>query len=345
MSAIPTGIAFLRHVPQHLIDGFSNGEYRLWGSVLRRADGPGRGQIVGFLMEGWEALRNVEQNLPIDLKPLENMIGNSQMIAQLSTGLGVLNLGVQVAGLAVVMQRLNRISGQIEAVHRDLRVLRQDVEWLVMAEIADLRAEAESAINAAARALHYGDRVPLILARTNLDKAGRRVLYLAEDMLKSGRAVSQRALFEQFVQLGAVLVHADVGCAQALDRLDEAARSLAASTQGLRSLSDGYRARVRNFQANPRELLLIGETGRADTKAVGTRIDRIVGRIEAYVPQLQFQDALGLDADAWRALVAGEGSGLLTCITVEDSVQDDLLTLAGVPEEHRPADRGQAFAP
>jgi len=38
MSGFPSGISVLRQIPKHLVDGFTSGEFRLWGGVLPRPD-------------------------------------------------------------------------------------------------------------------------------------------------------------------------------------------------------------------------------------------------------------------------------------------------------------------
>lgn len=327
MSGLPSGIAVLRHVPQHLIDGFTSGEFRLWGGVLRRASGTGQGQIVGFLTEGWDLVRQVEQNMPINAEALKAAVGNAQMASQLATGIGVLNLGVQVVGFAMVMRRLDRIVGQIEAVRSELRSVGQNVDWLGMVQMAGLRADAENAVATAERAVRQKDRILLNHAKTSGDRVRRHLVNLCGDMLVTGRAVPQRALFEEFMNLGVLVAYAETRCDEAVEGPGQAARDLSVSAAGLRRMSDGFRDQVRNFERNPLELLRIGDAGRAATKALVQRVDEVVGRLESYVPQLELQDALGLDAAGWNALVAGEGSGTLTCIIAEGKPEGDLLEL------------------
>lgn len=60
---------------------------------------------------------------------------------------------------------------------------------------------------------------------------------------------------------------------------------------------------------------------------IGQRLDSIVGPLKSYAPQLQVQHTLGLDAAGWRALIAPEGSGLLTCAALEPDTHCGLPAL------------------
>jgi hypothetical protein len=129
------------------------------------------------------------------------------------------------------------------------------------------------------------------------------------------------------VNLGVLLAYAETRCDEAVEGPGQAARDLAVSAAGLRRMSNGFRDQVRNFERNPLELLRIGDAGRAATKSLARRVDEVVGRLESYVPQLELQHALGLDAAGWNALVAGQDSGAITCITAEGKPEGDLLEL------------------
>jgi hypothetical protein len=325
MSGLPSGISVLRHVPVHLVDGFASGEFRLWGGVLRRATDPGQGQIVGFLTEGWELVRQVNQSMPIDAGALNAAIGNAQMASQLASGIGVLNLGVQVAGFAMVLRRLDQIAGRIDQLGKELRTIGEDVEWVKGVQIAGLRADAANAVATAERAIRLDDRTLLNQAKTLGDRVRRHLVKICGEMLDTGKAVPQRALFEEFVKLAVLVAYAEARCEEAVSGADLAAKDLSIGTEDLRGLSNSFRDQVLNFDSNPLALLRIGEAGRVATKEGVRRIDDVVGRLESYVPQLQLQHALGLDGAGWSRLVAPEDGGALTCITFEGDAEGDLL--------------------
>lgn len=325
MSGIPSGISVLCHIPQHLVEGFASGEFRLDGGVLRRAAGAGQGQIVGILTEGGDLVRQVQQGLPIDAQALQAAVGNVQMASQLALGVGVLNLGVQVAGFAMVLHRLNQIAGQIDVVRGELRTIGQNVEWLAMERMASLRADAANVIATAERASRQADRNLLNLAKTLGDRVRRHLINLCEEMLVTGRAIPQRSLFEEFMKLGVLVAYAEARCEEAVEGIQQAALDLANSATQFRSLAEKFRNRVSNFERNPLELIRVGDAGRAETKAMARRMDELVSRLESYVPQFELQHALGLDAAGWHALAAPDNGGYVTCITIDDKEQGDLL--------------------
>ncbi|MFC3124341.1 hypothetical protein ACFOD4_04645 [Pseudoroseomonas globiformis] len=341
MSGIPSGISVLCHIPQHLVEGFISGEFRLDGGVMRRAAGAGQGQIVGILIEGKDLVRQVQQGLPIDTQALQAAIGNAQMASQLSLGIGVLNLGVQVAGFAMVLHRLDRIAGQIKAVRGELQAIGQNVEWLAIEQMASLRADAANAIATAERAERQGDRNLLNHAKTLGDQVRRHLLNLCDQMLVTGRAIPQRSLFEELMKMGVLVAYAESRCDEAVEGSKQAALDLTASVTQFRKLSDSFRSRISSFESNPFELIRIGNVGRAEVKKLARRVDDLVSRLESYVPQLELQHALGLDAAEWRALTAPEAGSYITCITTDTEEHGDLLERATA---HRHSARVQAMS-
>lgn len=327
MSGLPSGVSVLRHVPQHLVDGFMRGDYRLWGGVLRRTVGQGRGQIVGFLTEGWDLMRTVDQGLPVTADALRGAVGSAQMAAQLAALTGVLSLGVQIGGFVMLQRRLNNLTRQIDVVHAELRQVREDVRWLAKTQIAAIRADAESAISTAERAARQGDRQLFNQAKTAGDRARRFLVTLCEDMLVNGRAVPQRQLFETFMQLGVEVAHTEARCDEAVEGAGQAARDLTTTAATFRRLSDGFHEQTSNFQRNPLALLRVGEAGRADVKALSRRLAQMVDRLESYVPQLELQHIIGLDSQGWQAMVTPKDSGTLTCLTTDGEPTGDLLEL------------------
>jgi hypothetical protein len=141
----------------------------------------------------------------------------------------------------------------------------------------------------------------------------------------NGTLLSQHRLYEEFVNMTVLLADVEVRCDEASEGAGQVARSLAKSVGELRHLTDTFAVRVRNFRTSPRQLLRIGREGRADIKAAASRVGAVVERLEAYVPQLELQDILGIDAKSWSALTAPEGGGLLSCVTFAEQSDRDLV--------------------
>jgi len=124
MSGLPSGIEVSRYVPEHLVQEYLDGILTLWGGELRRKNG----SIAGFLTEGSTLIQRVNEGLPIQPSQLMQAVGNAEFAAHLATGIGVVNLGVQVAGFAIVARRLDRIALQVEVVRDELRAVGEGVE-------------------------------------------------------------------------------------------------------------------------------------------------------------------------------------------------------------------------
>jgi hypothetical protein len=321
MSGFPSFVSVVRYVPEHLLAGYESGALRLWGGAFRHQNG----RFAGYLTEGFELTQHVQKGLPIDPARLMQTVGNAQMAAQLATGIGILNLGVQVAGFAIIAHRIDRIAGRIEAVHDELRSVGEGVDWLKLSAFAGLRADVAHAIDVAERASRRQAHALYDEAKSKADRCRRYLMNLVGEMTKSSTLLPQHPLYEEFVNLTVLLTDVEARCDEACEGAGQAAKNLARSASELRRLTNSFSERVHNFRGSPRQLLRIGGEGRADIKAAASRVGGVVGRLESYVPQLELQDILGLDAKDWRALTSPEGGGPLSCISFAEPSDRDLV--------------------
>ncbi len=68
----------------------------------------------------------------------------------------------------------------------------------------------------------------------------------------------------------------------------------------------------------------MGREGRLRLAATSADLRTAVRQVEGAAGRLAVQQASGLTADAWRATFSPEGSGLLTCLAVPETVDMDL---------------------
>ena len=325
MSTVPTGLAFERFIPAKLLQGYLSGEYTLWGSALRRSKGiKGAGEYVGFLVEGRGLAEQVQAGTPLDPSHLMSSIGNVQMAAQLAAGIGVLNLGVSVAGFAMIARRLDRIAGSILTLQDGLRQIGSDVAWLRADTMHRLRAEARTALEVADRGARQGNPALFNDAKTMAGKTRRHLAGHLHDMAVSGSLLREDRLYREFLCMSALLALAEVRSTEAVEGAGRAALELRDTAAELRRASDAFGAPLRDFQASARMLLEVAGR-RAEVKAAAAEMDALVSRLESYVPQLELQDALGLDAAGWQALTAPEGSSGVLCITFDGLDNRDLI--------------------
>lgn len=169
------GQVFLREVPDKLVAGVLAGRHQVYGSVIREV---ATGRIAGFLQEaaplagfasnpalgtvarlgqlGMSAGRLVQgEVIRIELKRVEEGIGNIQAGIETLNQLGIANLalsaagvGISIAGFSImsrkiegVKQAVDEVASQIEIVSRKVDEVKQD---LVHGEFDELSALAKS---------------------------------------------------------------------------------------------------------------------------------------------------------------------------------------------------------
>lgn len=320
MRGVPSGIEVVRHVPQHLVEGYRNGTIRLWGGDLRRFDGT----IAGFLTEGSDLVRQLRQGTPIQPVQLLQAVGDAKMAAQIASGIGMLNLGVQVAGFAMIRRHLDGIAQQVGTVRAELEAVGHVVGWLEMAKLAELRADAGNALADAERAARQGECPLFQTARSRADHARRKLVELLREMDRKGRLVAQHRLFRELMGMAILLAAVEARCDKAVEGPAQAAADLAATVADLRQLSDRFAAVATDFRAAPRDHLRLGEAGRAELLDGVRRVGSVLGRLRGHATKFRLQALLALDDDGWEELTMPTDA-TLACLTF---VGDDGAALA-----------------
>ncbi len=328
MSGLPSGIVLERFVPAHLAQFVRDGSIEVWGGVLRWTKETGRGgRIAGFLTEGWALAQQVSSNVPLDLSQLTAAVGNAQMAAQLASGIGVLNLGVNIAGFAIVARRLDRIAGNILVLQDGMEEVGTNVGWLRTDRMHEIRAEVRTALDLADRGARQRNPTLLNEAKTRAGKMRLHVAGHLHDMAAAGSMLREDRLYSDFVSMSVLLALAETRSTAEVEGAGQAALDLREIAVGLRQAADAFVTPLRSFQASPRILLEVAGR-RAAVKNTGAGINSLVSRLEAYVPQLELQDALGLDAAGWKALTSPEGSSGVLCLTFDSQDDRDLVEVA-----------------
>lgn len=151
------GEVLLRQVPAHLLAGVQSGEFNVYGAIIRSV---AEGRIVGHLQEtsglaklGATALA-APGSLPLagaglasdlvghgvsyvqneQIKAAVNVVQNLQ-IANLA--LGVVGIGVSIAGFAVLSAKINWVEGKLDAITDRLAEVARAVDWMRRDRISD----------------------------------------------------------------------------------------------------------------------------------------------------------------------------------------------------------------
>ncbi|WP_339508539.1 MULTISPECIES: hypothetical protein [unclassified Pseudomonas] len=150
----------LRSLPDlpEMLAKLQNGEYQLFGGVVRHAAGSSNGgRIVGHLLfpddalQTQQSLQNLQSTLTSGLGSLQGGMGQLQQSMNVLQGLqsanlvlSGLNLAVTTAGFVIVCKKLNKISDQIQAqsvaIEQTWNLVREGHERNILIDEAQFRA-------------------------------------------------------------------------------------------------------------------------------------------------------------------------------------------------------------
>lgn len=210
-------INVLFDVPALVAQGLMNGSLERVGGVVRDSSSK---QVVMWLQEGGSEVSKALANPP--------MAGGANALAAANPLLATANLGVSVAGFAMVLQQLNRISDQIRAVEAKVDRISHKLDDQALAQL-------KAGINACQNAVELNDPTLQIQmagqALTTLHAA--RQFFNQQVVRSAGKAEASSA---EYVGLAFVALAAEVQTYLQLDEGEKAARTLA---QGLDELRPG----------------------------------------------------------------------------------------------------------
>lgn len=210
-------INVLFDVPALVAQGLMNGSLERVGGVVRDSSSK---QVVMWLQEGGSEVSKALANPPL--------AGGANALAAANPLLATANLGVSVAGFAMVLQQLNRISDQIRAVEAKVDRVSHKLDDQALAQL-------KAGINACQNAVELNDPTLRIQmagqALTTLHAA--RQFFNQQVVRSAGKAEASSA---EYVGLAFVALAAEVQTYLQLDEGVKAARTLA---QGLDELRPG----------------------------------------------------------------------------------------------------------
>jgi hypothetical protein len=204
-------------VPARVAQGLMNGSLERVGGVVRDSSSK---QVVMWLQEGGSEVSKALANPPL--------AGGANALAAANPLLATANLGVSVAGFAMVLQQLNRISDQIRAVEAKVDRISHKLDDQALAQL-------KAGINACQNAVELNDPTLRIQmagqALTTLHAA--RQFFNQQVVRSAGKAEASSA---EYVGLAFVALAAEVQTYLQLDEGEKAGRTL---DQGLDELRPG----------------------------------------------------------------------------------------------------------
>jgi hypothetical protein len=203
-------------VPALVAQGLMNGSLERVGGVVRDSSNK---QVVMWLQEGGSEVSKVLTNPPL--------AGGANALAAANALLATANLGVSVAGFAMVLQQLNRISDQIRTVEAKVDRIDQKLDDQALAQL-------KAGINACENAVELQDPTLRIQmaghALTTLHAARQ---FFNQQVVHS--AAKAQAPSADYVALAFVALAAEVQTYLQLDEGEMAARTLSKGLDELRT--------------------------------------------------------------------------------------------------------------
>ena len=210
----PLNVVF--DLPAALANGLQNGAYERVGGVIRDSNSK---QVVAWLREGGNG---VVTQPPLPKPPLGEA---AQLITPM---LSAVNLGVSVAGFAVVITQLNQISDQI-------RLIEAKVDRVSVKLDDQALAKLKAGVNACLNAVELGDaNLRQQMAGQALTTLHEARQYFNQQVLSS--AAKAEATSAEYVSMAFAALVAEVQTYLQLDEGEKAARTL---RQGLTDLRPG----------------------------------------------------------------------------------------------------------
>jgi hypothetical protein len=203
-------------VPAQVAQGLMNGSLERVGGVVRDSSSK---QVVMWLQEGGSQASKALAHPPL---------AGVQALATASSLLSAANLGVSVAGFALVLQQLNQISDQIKSVEAKVDRAKQKLDdgWL---------AKLKAGINACQNSVELQNptlRIQMAGDAINMLHEARH--YFNQQAIRSSSKAE--AASADYVGLAFVALAAEVQAHLQLDEGEKAARTL---RQGLEDLRPG----------------------------------------------------------------------------------------------------------
>ena len=204
-------------VPARVAQGLLNGSLERVGGVVRDSSTK---KVVMWLQEGGSEVSKALANPPL--------AGGANALAAASPYLAAVDIGVSVAGFAMVLQQLNRISDQIRAVEAKVDRISHKLDDQALAQL-------KAGINACQNAVELQDptlRIQMAGQALTTLHAARQ--YFNQQVVRS--AGNAEATSAEYVGLAFVALAAEV---QTYLQLDEGAKAARILTQGLGELRPG----------------------------------------------------------------------------------------------------------
>lgn len=325
---LPRHLEVLLRVPEHIRRGLADGSLTAWGGTIRDQ----QGRIRALLVEGRGLEELARSGLPIDTnglsEALRGAIGHVETATNLAAGLSALNLGVNLAGFAMIQRKMEALAERLNHLLLSVAQVKEDVRWFGSIQIARLRADVDTACEVALRAHRTRDSLLFKEAQTRAHQVRRTLHHAMSMMAETERTIARHAIFGELAHANAVLCVVEARCAEANEGAGQALRVFNAAREGLDRVMAEFNRQITDFRVDPETRLRLGDEGHGQISALTQELGIVTRQLEGAAARLALQQALGMTSEEWSEWAAPEGSGLVSCIAALPGQTVDLIELA-----------------
>ncbi len=290
-------------VPEHTHEAIESGLLKRRGGVVQHLDG----RVAMWLRETGRWAGGLESLATAGDSPaLASQLGALQLTSTLTLGLQVLNLGVTVAGFAILGARLEKMAAEVDEMLRQSRDPRR--AWADARRNAQVLARAVAAIEQADWAERTSRLEELARVRGVLREAEAHYQLLLDAMLDQQRAYRYAPLFTRYFALGTIAGVSRVRADGLLDGVEAARAALSEVDRRQRDLARAYLEGLRDPRANPRVLTLSPDE-RNQVKEGWQVLTEMLDRLYSYGTELDFCQREGIGLEEWASIGTEEAPG------------------------------------
>lgn len=282
-------------LPQHILSAIQSGDMKRRGGVIQNQSG----QVEMWLKETGSALEGIQS--PVVPPLLASQMRALQMSTNIIMGMQVLNLGVMIAGFAILSVKLQRIDTKLDLVLRQIGQLQEEFTWLNKRLDADVLAKLVAALKHAEWAERTGRFDEMASVRRSLVEAETHYQLLMQALFDNQKAHKYSALFVSYYMFATVAGIAKVRLDALLDGVEAGQAALLNVDQAQRGRARAFRGMLQDLQGNP-HLMLLSPPEQMLLVENWVILAETLDRLYSYGTELDFCRREGISLKEWEAI-------------------------------------------
>lgn len=301
-------INVLFEVPAEIAEGLANGTLERKGGVIRDV---GNKQVHAWLQEMGEVASDHAGSR------LGSQMSKLMMQQNILVGLQVANLGVSVAGSALIYQKLRQVEQKIVAIDQKLKVMKEGQDWIDTKQAFSQLAPVMSSLEVLSELRTYSNREmaksKLLQADENFSTAAAYFSQILDRMLDEAQEYAQ---MEELAASYRAWVLSSQGSLQTMAEIGEV-NTARFRADKLKSQHASFGQRFTDALADPKRGM-VERMSNSDTRAalvdLGNQVSAAHEIIGGSALQLDFLASNNLNLTDLRGNVESDFSGIAVCI-------------------------------